>query len=181
MEFTLDFARLTPALAACSHRRRLLGDMQVLGFSTAQAVQEGPGRDDADHGCYADRARTLAALRAQRCASKASSDACLSVSAGAARGADDFAGLSGLRSERMCGNDNGQLPVVSPRWSNADLHVVTESSQEVHQPFHGEVPGPIAHQQRHLRLPDAKDFTSLRLCDTTRLDDAVELLRQDEP
>jgi len=38
-------------------------------------------KDGADHGRYADVARGLADLRAQRCASKANSDACLSVSA----------------------------------------------------------------------------------------------------
>ena len=34
------------------------------------------------------------------------------------------------------GDDDRQLPVRFSRWRDADLHVVTESRQEVHQPLH---------------------------------------------
>ncbi len=34
------------------------------------------------------------------------------------------------------GDDDRQLPVLFSRWRDADLHVVTESRQEVHQPLH---------------------------------------------
>ena len=34
------------------------------------------------------------------------------------------------------GDDDRQFPVLFSRWRDADLHVVTESRQEVHQPLH---------------------------------------------
>jgi len=34
------------------------------------------------------------------------------------------------------GDDDRKLTVLFPRWRDADLHVVTERSQEVHQPLH---------------------------------------------
>ena len=34
------------------------------------------------------------------------------------------------------GDDDRKLTVLLPRWRDADLHVVTERSQEVHQPLH---------------------------------------------
>ena len=65
-----------------------------------------------------------------------------------------------------------------PRALDADLHVVAERGQEIHQAFHREISRPIAHEQRHVRLLDAENLTGLRLRQMACLDDAVDLQRQ---
>ena len=58
---------------------------------------------------------------------------------------------------------------------DADLHVVPERRQEIHQSLYRDVPRPVAHQPRHMRLLDAQNLTRLHLRQVARLDVAVDL------
>ena len=72
-------------------------------------------------------------------------------------------------------HDERHLPVWLARPVDADLRVVPERRQEIHQSLYREVPRPVAHQQRHMGLLDAQNLTSLHLRQVARLDVAVDL------
>jgi hypothetical protein len=62
--------------------------------------------------------------------------------------------------------------------ADGDLNVLAKLGQELHQPLDREHPGPVAHQGRDMRLLDTKDLAGLRLRESARLDDLVDLERQ---
>src|SRR5262249_44702143 len=53
-----------------------------------------------------------------------------------------------------------------------------ERDKKIDQPFHRKVSGTVPYEQRHMWLLDPEDLARLRLRQTARLDDAVDLQRQ---
>lgn len=68
------------------------------------------------------------------------------------------------------------MPFV--RRSNDDLHVSPECGQKIHQTLDRKRSGPVAHEQRNMRLFDAQQFASFGLGDAALLDQLVDFERE---
>ena len=64
------------------------------------------------------------------------------------------------------------------RTCDPNFHVVTQRGQEVHQALDRECSWSIAHQERHVRLLDAKDLARLALRQAAGFDNPIDLERQ---
>ena len=58
---------------------------------------------------------------------------------------------------------------------DGDFHILTQGRQKFHEASDGKVTGPVPHQQRDLRLLDAKNFGDLDLCHAAILEDCIDL------
>ena len=70
------------------------------------------------------------------------------------------------------------LSMLLPCGPYADFYVLSEGSKKFHEALDRKGARAIAHQSRHVRLPDAQDFPRLRLLQAALLDQPVNLQRQ---
>lgn len=76
--------------------------------------------------------------------------------------------------------DDGHLAVgiILACRPHRNLHILPQSGKKIHKPLNGETTRAVAHQQRDVRLLDAKDFASLGLRQVASLNEPVNLERE---